>query len=118
MGKVVKKNMWPLYESQNETNIIMYSAAHGNPLSCIEPGVVREGDIVIKLPPFTGQVRVVSVALPGRASGVSLLPMRSQSLRPQVEVRMSFGDTKIELIAIDKTTGEMQSTSVEFAKKY
>lgn len=31
---------------------------------------------------------------------------------------MSFGDTMIEVTAVDKTTGKQQCTTVEFAKTF
>jgi hypothetical protein len=37
---------------------------------------------------------------------------------PQVEVCFSFGETMIEVTAVDQTTGKQQSNTVEFAKSY
>ena len=113
VGKTVKQVMLPLYKSQNQVAVVIYSARRGDPLCCYETGVNREAEIVVKIPADSGVDRPVSCL---RASTAVLCSVSIAF--PQVEVSMKFGDTMIEVTAVDKTTGAEQSVSVTFAKQY
>lgn len=59
IGHKVKDILHPMYKQSKQVRFDIFSAKHGNPVSCLESGVKREGTIVIAVPEYNGVDRSV-----------------------------------------------------------
>ncbi len=59
VDKTVSEEFQPLYDFQTVIECAIYSAASGDPVSCNDKGVKREGSVTVQLPKFVGKQRDV-----------------------------------------------------------